>query len=108
MAEITRLDFDETALDSLLRDTQGPVADDLLSRGVRVESQAKVNASGRPGPNVQTGRLRSSIRTSPPVLDSLGLYVDVGSDVHYSGYVELGTDRAPPYPYLRPAMPAGG
>jgi hypothetical protein len=108
MAEVTQFEFNENALRSLLSDTRGPVAEDIFVRGIRVESQAKINASGRPGPNVQTGRLRSSIRTAGPFHDTLGLYVDVGSDVHYSGYVEKGTDRAPAYPYLRPAVPAAG
>lgn len=106
MAEITSLQWDERALDALLRDPRSALARDLQARGVRVESQAKVNASGRPGPMVRTGRLRSSIRTAPTLLDYRGLYCDVGSDVHYSRYVELGTDRARPYPYLRPALAA--
>ncbi len=46
---------------SLLESPSGPVARDLQRRGLRIESQAKINASGRPGPNVDTGRLRSSI-----------------------------------------------
>ena len=81
------------------------MAADLLRRGLRVESQAKVNASGRPGPNVDTGRLRSSIQTSLRV-DAFGLAAVVGAYTEYAAYVEQGTDRAPAYPYLRPALPA--
>ena len=92
-------------LRALLRSNQGPVARDLLRRGLAVESQAKVNASGRPGPNVDTGRLRSSIRTS--LLDTpRGPVCIVGAYTSYAAYVELGTDRAPAYPYLRPALSA--
>lgn len=80
-------------------------ARDLALRAIRVESAAKVNASGRPGPNVRTGRLRASISWRLGE-DALGLYADVGSNVEYAGFVELGTDRAPAYPYLRPALEA--
>lgn len=84
-----------------LHSLNGPVARDLQRRGLRVESQAKINASGRPGPNVITGRLRSSIHTELGV-DEQGLYARVGSNVVYAGYVEN------LYPYLRPALSAAG
>lgn len=81
----------------------GPVGRKLFRDGLRVESQAKANASGRPGPNVDTGRLRSSISTS---LEQRGdrLVCIVGAYTEYAAFVELGTDRAPAYPYLRPAL----
>lgn len=84
----------------------GPIARDLQRRGLRIESQAKINASGRPGPNVDTGRLRSSIHSRLGT-DSQGLFVSVGSNVKYAYWVEMGSDRAPAYPYLRPAIKAG-
>jgi len=93
----------EPALDELLEGTDGPVAAYLSRLGVAGESAAKQNASGRPGPNVQTGRLRSSIRWVVG-RDGAGLYLDIGSDVEYAGFVEEGTDRAPAYPYLRPVL----
>jgi len=102
---IESLIFYQTALERLLSGPEGPVARDLARRAIRVESQAKLNASGRPGPNVRTGRLRSSI-TWNLGRDEQGVYADVGSNVEYAAYVELGTDRAPPYPYLRPALSA--
>lgn len=95
--------FDDAATRTLLESAESPVARDLIRRGIRVESQAKLNASGRPGPRVQTGRLRSSI-TWALGRDHLGLFVDVGSNVAYARYVEEGTTRAPAYPYLRPAL----
>lgn len=104
-ATAVRYEWNEAALSLLLNSRDGPVARDLARRAVRVESQAKVNASGRPGPNVDTGRLRSSIRWFLGA-DAQGLFAAVGSDVEYAAYVELGTDRAPPYPYLRPALAA--
>lgn len=92
-------------IEQLLRSPQGAVAADLLRRGLRVESQAKVNASGRPGPNVDTGRLRSSIRTD--LVEREGRVVcRVGAYTEYAAFVERGTDRAPPYAFLRPALSA--
>ena len=55
-----RLVVNQAALHKLLRSPDGPVARDLARRAIRVESQAKRNASGRPGPIVRSGRLRSS------------------------------------------------
>lgn len=63
---------------------------DLLAKaGLLIERQAKINASGRPGPKVQTGRLRASItvQLSPtkPVLEAR-----VGTNVFYAPFVEFG------------------
>jgi phage gpG-like protein len=63
---------------------------DLLSRvGLLVERQAKKNASGRPGPRVQTGRLRASItlrlQEGRPVREAV-----VGTNVVYAPPVEFG------------------
>lgn len=101
--------WNEAVLASLLRGPSGPIARDLARRAIRVETQAKINAShSRPsvpgsGPAVRTGRLRSSI-TWMLGEDSAGLYADVGSNVEYAAYVELGTDRMGARPYLRPAL----
>lgn len=93
----------EAALRSLLTGRDGPVARDLSRRALRVESAAKRNATDRPGPRVKTGRLRGSI-TWRLGSDGRGLYADVGTAVHYAPFVEMGTSRAPAYPYLRPAL----
>jgi HK97 gp10 family phage protein len=93
-------------IDELLNDPDGAVARDLTRRAINVESQAKLNASGRPGPNVDTGRLRSSITHQLDRRPEGGLVARVGTNVEYARYVEEGTDRAPPYPYLRPALAA--
>lgn len=75
--------------------------------GLAVERQAKQNASGRPGPNVQTGNLRRSITTSKPQKGFGTLYtVDVSATMVYARAVELGHPRWKPgvkYPYLGPA-----
>lgn len=84
---------------------QNEVAADLAKRAIRVESAAKVNASGAPGPNVRTGRLRGSL-TWAPGEENGEPYVDVGTNVEYAPYVELGTSRMSARPYLRPALEA--
>lgn len=90
---------------------KGPVVRDLIRRAIRVEAQAKLNASQAPpsqpgqGPAVRTGLLRSSI-TWRPGIDAESPYVDVGSAVEYAAFVELGTSRMGARPYLRPALEA--
>jgi HK97 gp10 family phage protein len=68
--------------------------------GAIVERQAKINVSQSTGhPQVQTGRLRSSI-THEAEQDS----VSIGTNVYYGKYLEFGTSRMPPYPWLFPAV----
>ena len=96
------------------RFVQTEVAPMLLAKGRRVESQAKVNATGGPvpgarnpegrGPRVRTGRLRSSITTVPGSND-LGPYVDIGTNVFYGRILEVeGTRAGTFYPFLGPAL----
>ena len=47
-----------------------------------------------------TGRLQGSI-THKPNLNEKAVYI--GTNVEYAPYVELGTSRQKPQPYLRPA-----
>lgn len=123
------VNMDAVALNRILNDPAGPVGRFLAEAAIRVESQAKVNATGdrhnpaRQGPAVRTGRLRSSIywrleagktygsQASGPVAVSTsaelgGLRAAVTCPVHYAGYVETGTSRSRPYPFLRPALSA--
>lgn len=101
-----RLVFDTAAVNELLHSQHGAAARDLLRRGLRVEASAKNFATGvGGGPHVRTGRLRSSISTALGS-DAAGVYVDVGSNVEYAGFVELGTRRMTARPFLRPALPA--
>jgi hypothetical protein len=66
-----------------------PIKTFLEKAGQAVQVQAKKNASGRPGPKVQTNRLRSSITykvdTSP-----MPEYVEVGTNVNYASPLEYG------------------
>jgi hypothetical protein len=74
--------------------------------GLAVERQAKLNASGRPGPNVRTGNLRRSI-TTQAMPKGFGTYtVEVRATMVYARAVEFGHPRWKPgvkYPYLGPA-----
>lgn len=108
---MTDVIYNEGALHELLAGPNGAVVRDLAQRAIRVESAAKQNASQRPpsvpgsGPAVRTGRLRSSISWRVDT-DGFGAYADIGSAVEYARYVELGTDRMAPRPFLRPALEA--
>ncbi len=107
------------ALQAFLTGEDGPVFRYLAAGATRVESQAKLNATGIPvegasnregrGPRVQTGRLRSSI-TQRFGKDEQGPYVDVGTPVVYGKYLEEGwtTSRGNfvRYPFLYPALVA--
>src|SRR5579859_4642016 len=81
--------WDSLALDLYFRSPLSGVGRDLARRAVNVETQAKINASGRPGPRVITGRLRSSISWRLGE-DALSLYADIGSAVPYARFVEEG------------------
>jgi hypothetical protein len=74
--------------------------------GLAVERQAKMNASGRPGPNVQTGNLRRSIITKAQKGFGGAYEAEVSATMVYSRAVEFGHPRWKPgvkYPYLGPA-----
>lgn len=103
MADI--LVWNQSALSELLSGPHGAVAADLAARAIRVESAAKANATHRPGPEVVTGRLRDSISWRLGQ-DAAGLYADIGSNVQYAIFLELGTVNMIPYPFLRPALSA--
>ena len=59
----------------------------LVARAAMVlERQIKINATGRPGPRVQSGRLRASI--IPEVLSPI--LARIGTNVYYASFVEFG------------------
>lgn len=95
-----QLRFDPAALERLFLSDNGPVAKDLQRRALQVDRQAKQLCP------VDTGRLRSSI-TNQLAADHQGLYADIGTNVEYAVFVELGTSRAAAQPFLRPALEAG-
>lgn len=101
-----RIVWNAAASRLLLESERGGVARDLLRRGLLVEASAKNYATGNDGgPNVRSGRLRSSISTALGS-DEKSVFVDVGSNVEYAPYVELGTRYMHARPYLRPALQA--
>jgi phage gpG-like protein len=83
--------LDPAAIRALVTSPRGGVVQDLLRRGLLVETQAKRNLGGVGGPKrVDTGRLRASINTQlvtrngePAVL--------VGTNVFYARWVHDGT-----------------
>lgn len=70
---------------------------DLARFGLDVQNRARELCP------VDTGRLRSSIR-SVPGKDTHGPFVAIGTNVTYAVFVEFGTSRARAQPYLRPAL----
>lgn len=108
--------LNEEALQRLLASPDGDVALDLGRRAQRVETAAKLNATGRPvagannpegrGPRVQSGRLRSSIHWFIGV-DERSVFAAIGTNVFYGRILELGLTRnGASYPFLIPALPA--
>lgn len=77
----------EAALDSA-------IAKALTMIGQQAEGYAKLVCP------VDTGRLRNSI-TNQIDLQENAVYI--GTNVEYAPYVELGTSRMSPHPYLKPA-----
>lgn len=65
----------------------GPLADEVRDTAQRLAP-------------VRTGKLRNSIR----VVRTSETSADIGSDVFYSKYVELGTTEHPSQAFLRPAL----
>ena len=102
---VTDFIWNDAALERLLTGPSGPVAVDMSQRMIRATNAAKVNASGRPGPNVRTGRLRGSISWRLGT-DEQGLYGEYGSAVPYAYPLETGLRNGRKYPFLVPAIPA--
>ena len=73
---------------------KGFADDELMKIALRVERKAKQLCP------VDTGRLRASLHTWRINL----LTAAVGTDVEYASFVEYGTKKMAPQPYLRPAL----
>lgn len=104
------------------RSADGPVGKALARAALDVQDQAKqllskpgsgrtytrrsvthrASAPGDP-PAVNTGRLRSSI-THRVAVDDQGVFAEVGSNVRYARFLELGTSKMAKRPFLRPAL----
>jgi HK97 gp10 family phage protein len=53
---------------------------------------------------VDTGNLKNSIRSELDEIEATRVTAVTGTNVEYAPYVELGTGRQRPKPYLRPAL----
>lgn len=98
--------WNDAALARILNSPDGPVGRVLAVKAIRVQNQAKLNATRRPGPRVRTGRLRSSISWRLRVGDDGVLHADIGTNVPYGRYLETGLRNGRRYPYLTTALPA--
>ena len=94
---------------SYRREREKEIADQLYKSmmrvGALVERQAKINVSKSPPehPQVQTGRLRSSV-IHQVTSEGNQITAEIGSNVYYSKYLEFGTTNHSPYPWLFPAV----
>jgi Bacteriophage HK97-gp10, putative tail-component len=102
---VTTVLWREHEFQRLLRGPSAPIVRDLARRATNVQNRAKLNASGRPGPRVDTGRLRSSI-TYAIEQDARGPVARVGTNVTYGRHLETGLRNGARYPFLEPALPA--
>lgn len=75
--------------------------------GMQAEAYAKLelekpkeHSDGTVRPNVDTGRLVNSITHAVENETT----VAIGTNVEYAAYVEMGTQKSLPYPYLEPAV----
>jgi len=66
----------------LTRSLGGPIGRDIQRRGLRVTRQMKQNASGRPGPQIQTQNLYNAIAFLRFSVDSEGIHADIGTQNH--------------------------
>lgn len=101
--------INHAALSALLRSPTGPVARDMLRRGIRVQSQARRNLAGGAGKprRIDTGRLRASIYVRPTVSRGAPA-VRVGTGVRYAVYVHEGTGiYGPRRAVIRPRRSGG-
>lgn len=85
-----------SGFDSMMRQN-GPVGAWLKYRAQEVKELAQSLAP------IDTGALRDSIEIQYGKWDG-GIWAEIGTDVYYGPFQELGTSRNPPHPYLRPAL----
>jgi phage gpG-like protein len=105
MATVTwqnRLDLG--AVRALMANPAGGVAQDMLRRGLKVETQAKRNLGGVGGPKrVDSGRLRASINTQLVKAPNGAYMAIVGTNVNYARWVHDGTGvYGPRHRLIRP------
>lgn len=78
------------------------IIDKLEMVGELIEGEVKNKISNyEPKPLVDSGKLLGSITHE---VDEDNLTVYIGTDTEYAPYVELGTSKMQPHPFLRPAV----
>ena len=76
-----------------------------VAKLVEKQAQTNVNQSPPSHPQVQTGRLYSSIDDFSHVeRDGNEITAVIGTNVYYGFYLEFGTVKMPAYPWLFPAV----
>jgi hypothetical protein len=101
-------------MNQLLKTRQGGVGRDIQRRALRVTQRMKINASGRPGPNIQTRNLYEAISFLRFGVDGEGILADVGPQGHrsfrrgwnYPVLLEFGHGTTPAYPFLARSLDA--
>lgn len=86
--------LNQAQINYILKSPTGPVARDLVKRGIKVQTRAKRNLNGGTGSGpkrVDNGHLRASINTELRMGLDGDLVMRVGSGLYYSLWVHDGT-----------------
>jgi hypothetical protein len=105
---MSQVRLDTAQLNALLRSPQGPVAQDLLRRGQRVQNRAKDNLRGAGASGLEAfkfGQLTNSIASEFLLINNLPT-VRVGANTYYALWIHEGTRKMRARPYLREALSA--
>lgn len=94
----------DIALDRFLKELAGLDAKDL--EGVALQAVEPIRSQAEALAPRRTGRLARSIESRVTKSTKDEIEVEVGSDLAYAGFVELGTEDTSARPYLRPATDA--
>ena len=105
---MSSIDIIDDNTDDFLDGMKRAIAAGLEEVGLVAERYAKEELSKpkphrskpTPRPNVDTGRLRNSVTHA---IDGGEMAAYIGTNVEYGPYIELGTSKAPAYPFLVPA-----
>jgi len=89
----------ESAFDSMLSEADTRLVEAMTNAGLAIERGAKGRAP------VDTGNLRASIESNTET-KAKQITTEVGTNVEYAPFVELGTSTMAAQPFLRPALDA--